>query len=72
MVHISDNLNPTIEGPGSEAIVNQFSIHLLKWNITEINNGSYIIMRNDTQVASGDFYHHVNVTLQANTTAEGY
>ena len=62
---------PSIEGPGSDLTYEQFAVQNLQWNITEINDGTYSILRNGTEVDSGGFTHWVNVTTFLNSSVDG-
>ncbi|MHA1273949.1 MAG: hypothetical protein ACTSQS_11000 [Promethearchaeota archaeon] len=69
---IIDPVAPTIEGPPSSLTFEQFSIHTIQWNITEVNDGSYVIKRNGTIVKAGLFMNWVNVSIQVDTNFTGY
>lgn len=71
IVHIRDNLAPTIENPKDLLSLEQYSSYTLEWNITEVNNGSYIIKRNGTKVHFNDFFHWINISISADTTQIG-
>jgi len=66
-----DNTLPQIEGLNSDLNLEQLSTYNLEWNITEANNGSFIIKKNETVINSGAFFNWENITIQVNTTALG-
>ncbi|MHA1150490.1 MAG: SBBP repeat-containing protein [Promethearchaeota archaeon] len=68
---IKDHQNPIIEGINQKIYIKQSSEYYIQWNITEVNNGTYVIMRNGSDVSSGDFYNWVNVSMLVNSSIIG-
>jgi len=63
---------PMIVGYESIFKVEQDSTRYLYWNITEINNGTYILKRNDSTIGGPlQFTHENNVSVQINTNPLG-
>jgi hypothetical protein len=63
IVNIYDITDPSIEDPGTFLSVEQLTFFILKWNITEVNNGTYEVRRNGSIEGSGGFTHWINVSI---------
>jgi hypothetical protein len=71
IVHLLDNVNPTIVGPGPDFIVEQDTLFNLTWNVTEVNNGTFVILRNGVVNDTGSFINGVNVSIAVVTNFTG-
>jgi hypothetical protein len=70
-VHVRDVVIPIIIGPGADFIIEQDSVFNLAWNITDDNNGTYVILRNGLVNGSGSFINGLNVSIAVVTNVTG-
>jgi hypothetical protein len=71
VINVIDSIPPQIEGESSVIVdFNQF--YILEWNISEINDGTYLIKIENTTLISNAFTDGDTVSIPLDTSQSGY